>query len=1262
MPEFCTFSRKSSLGEIWDTKGNVVQKEIEIDEIARSTLTSALTMVPLSEDETFEKEVETGSSGGIFMFLRWHDLFNIIPGIVLMLLSSVATPLQTVIYGNIFEKLNRFEKGEYTSPSQFLNDTKKWCTVIMILGIYKTITTWLGLFFWMRLGEKQQSRARSIIFSSLLSRDFEWYERVKNLPGDLSQRNRCIEEIRCANSEVLGLFIHNLGSIVAFFVTAMASSWLLTLVILASTPLMVLLSWLFSKKIFKAAQAENSLNSDASKILDWSIVSSETVRMLNGKYKEMVNFNKIVECSAKAYFSLAKSAAANVGILRSLVFSMFVQGFWVGSIMVKKEKIGIDLVITCFSACLMLGSSIVELSSLLAEFNEAAAAASKLAEFINNKEGIKNDFGFMPSRCHGEIEFCDVSFSYYGRLQKALDHVSISLKPAEMNHIIGKSGAGKSTISLLLESFYSAESGFITVDGLDIVTLHKNWLRDNITVLHREPQIFDLSLKENIAIAVVNEFGSLECVPESIIDGACQFAMLNDLSSTLTTNGLNVSLSLGQLQRINLARAKLRDTPILILDEALSALDNSKKSSLFTSIRQWRKGKTTINITHDLSQISANDNVIILEGGCVSYQGRLCKSLVSLRLSYDLATRICGCYDTINSRVPLTDEEEEANFSFNSRADEEILGVKHVLSVFSILKYCHNTIENKLKMIFGLSLSLFGGLLSPIFSFSFSKLLSYLVSDTFKKGENQLVVWSCATLGISVLDGICYFFSHYILSVSAESWILNIRKESFRKINEQDMLFFESKTTKPSQLTSLLMNDTRDLRNLISEFLSITVNVFSILLVGVIWAIVSGWKLALVGLAFVLLVIIITLAYSKLSEICENHYKTAVANLENYNHHATTCIREIISLNLQDYFRTNFYLYVNAVNTKGLKRSYFTGLGLSLSDLCKGFATGTILFYGMELVAKKEYNEPQVLQVITLLTFSLAAASSLLQKLPDINRGQRAGTHIIQLLKLECSAVERGGPIRPFKLNRKGLISYKNVSFKYPWADNFTLRNVSFEVNLGDCVVLAGESGSGKSTIISTLMRLYDLKNSDISFSGCSINEIDIDWYRETLCIVPQTAKFFEGSVLENLIYGIDRFKVSESRIITALKLTNMYSFLLDHPNGLFAKIGEGANSLFSTGQLQRLSIARALVRAPKILVLDECTSNLDSMNAAIIMRLIRNLIKNTGITIILTTHDAELMKIASNIIVLQKGNVVEKGSFQDLYHLKGELYRIVGR
>lgn len=1184
------------------------------------------------------------ANGGVFHFFEKKDILHVLVASLIMCISAVGIPAQSIVYGIVMKRLSVYLKGEQTDED-FLSRCKIMCGCIILIGGARLFLESMGVFSWMTFGEVQAERARNKVYQVISTSPLQWFEETEDLAGKYSQTNRCIEEFRNGASEYLGLTIQASCAIVLLFVVAMVHSWSLTLVILGGSPIVVLVSCYFGRTTNRWAQEENYYSSLSSNILDWCFFNGSTVRIFNGKYNEIVKFNKLMDGSAKRFYKLSNAISANIGFIRSMCLLAFVQGIWFGSFLVTKDNSAINRVITCFSACLLMLSQVMQLSIMISQFSKANAAVRRIIEFIENIYVLPKFMGtgIYLEKCEGKIEFRNVTFRYPTRPNVILKDFNFCSVPNRINYIIGESGSGKSTICTLLLRLYDFEYGLIKIDGSSILNVSEKWLFDNITVAQQNPVIIEDTFRNNLAFAIRHKYTSLDDVPVDLIRESASFAMLDDLISELP-NGLDTDLSHynlsgGQRQRLEIARARLRDTLLLIFDETFTGLDTRNKNILISRIKRWRRNKSTLIITHDLKYIEPCDYVIQVGQGKVIYQGDFEDFGESSGLSFkensldykDSQSKI------VNEKFDVLPDSRCSATGLKEKEEDTENPVK-LLSIREVIKFCMHTSKCRLLIILGLLVSLLCGIVSPIFSFFFSKILGLLISVSL--GENKksdLVKWSCVVIGISCIDGLASYVSVFVLSVSSEKWVLFLRKESLRRILNQDMSYF-SKSMGPAELTALLINDTRDLRNLISEFVPAVVRFLSIILVGIVWSLIIGWKVALVGIGFVILILLVTHFYSILLRYSENKYKEKVASWEENCHEYMRNIKAMKLWTLEKHFEAKQKKNSIEVQKSGYLRAAFTGIGVGISAFLTPTAIATILYYGMYLITVGEYTYSSFLQTVTIFSFSMTNALIVFICLPRVARAQRAATYLVDLLSLPPSSTETGGFYSGLEVNDQAIISFEKVNFKYMESQPYlVLKNLSFRISQGENVAITGESGSGKSTIANLLLRLFDVSKNSIRFAGRDLNDVDIDWLRENISLVCQYNSFFEGTIYENLTYGVNPRQFVAPKVEYYLKCVNMYSFVSSLPEGMHTYIRGGQNMLFSAGQLQRLAIVRALLRYPKVLILDECTANLDSQNVSILLEFLEKHLFESNMTLIFLTHDSRITNMVDRVIVLEK-------------------------
>lgn len=241
------------------------------------------------------------------------------------------------------------------------------------------------------------------------------------------------------------------------------------------------------------------------------------------------------------------------------------------------------------------------------------------------------------------------------------------------------------------------------------------------------------------------------------------------------------------------------------------------------------------------------------------------------------------------------------------------------------------------------------------------------------------------------------------------------------------------------------------------------------------------------------------------------------------------------------------------------------------------------------------------------------------------------------------------------KLDRlEGNVSFENVSFHYHDTTKHVLNNVNIDVKAGECIALVGESGAGKSTILSMLVGFYKPTTGKILVDGIPLDELHLQSYRQKIAVVPQNTVLFSGSIRENITYGLSN--VTEEQLQKVIEMANLRDVIDEMPNGIETFIGEHGNKL-SGGQRQRIAIARAIIRNPQLILLDEATSALDNKSEFRIQEAIRELIK--GRTTFIVAHRLSTIRDADRIIVMKNGQCVEIGTYEELIAKKGEFYQL---
>ncbi|KAH9219138.1 P-loop containing nucleoside triphosphate hydrolase protein [Leptodontidium sp. 2 PMI_412] len=561
----------------------------------------------------------------LFVFTTRQHIAVIAIALLSSFLSALLKPTLAIFFGKIFSIFTKFGLGVLDGHDALVA-ISKWCVALVCLGGAAWVIEGAFLSSWMVFGELQAKCVREELFVGMLDKEMEWYDLRQDGIGSLLIRIQTqIRELQMGVSQPMGFLVYEIFGSLAALGLAFYYSWKLTLVVIATFPVAGVVFFLVSMQLGPAIEAQKRELTKASKYANTAITAINTVKAYNGQDQEVWQYYDTIKKVAASYLIQARCNAAQFGITKFLMVGLFVQGFWFGLVLVKQ---GMDpgAVLTTFYACLaaMQGLETVLPQWLVLKKGMSAGQTLK-AIMIQVKHGrvVTNMVGsFRPSSCEGDIEVKGVSFAYPSNIQQnVLNDAEFFFPAGETTFIVGTSGSGKSTLSNLLMKYYEPSRGEILVDGNPISTLDSAWLRQNITLVQQQSVLFNETVLQNI------EFGRSRPAARRDILQATRTA---DLEQTLLElpDGLHTivgsngkSLSGGQQQRVAIARARLRDAPIVILDESTSALDQASREKVSKTVREWRRGKTTIVITHDVSQILDDEYVYVLEHGNVVQEG-----------------------------------------------------------------------------------------------------------------------------------------------------------------------------------------------------------------------------------------------------------------------------------------------------------------------------------------------------------------------------------------------------------------------------------------------------------------------------------------------------------------------------------------------------------------------------------------------------------------------------------------------------------------
>ncbi|MFK7048700.1 MULTISPECIES: ABC transporter ATP-binding protein [Flavobacterium] len=364
-------------------------------------------------------------------------------------------------------------------------------------------------------------------------------------------------------------------------------------------------------------------------------------------------------------------------------------------------------------------------------------------------------------------------------------------------------------------------------------------------------------------------------------------------------------------------------------------------------------------------------------------------------------------------------------------------------------------------------------------------------------------------------------------------------------------------------------------------------------------------------------------------------------------------LKVVKGFNAESIFIQKFNDSVNRVLKLSNSIANKNNLSSPMSEFFGIVTIATLLWYGGHLVlVEKSLAGTAFIGYIALAYTILQPAKSISKSSYQVKSGLAAAERVFTLLEQESQIVDL-----PDALDKKDFtnsIKIENIHFAYA-DDNNVLKNFTIDVPKGKTIALVGQSGSGKSTIANLLTRFYDVNEGKISIDGTDIKEISMQSLRSLMGIVTQDSILFHDSIKNNLLIG--KPTATDEEIIHALKVANAYEFVINLPNGIETNIGDAGGKL-SGGQKQRLSIARAVLKNPPIMILDEATSALDTESEKLVQVALENMMQNR--TSIVIAHRLSTIQKADNIIVMQKGEIVEQGTHSELLAKNGTYSKLV--
>lgn len=510
-----------------------------------------------------------------------------------------------------------------------------------------------------------------------------------------------------------------------------------------------------------------------------------------------------------------------------------------------------------------------------------------------------------------------------------------------------------------------------------------------------------------------------------------------------------------------------------------------------------------------------------------------------------------------------------------------------------------------------------------------------------------LIYITLIQIGFLLVESVIRFVFMFVTNWLGQHVVDDIRRAVFKKVINQDLKYFDHHPI--GTLTTRTINDIESINNVFSEgLISIIADVLTIIAILIVMF-STNWKLALVCIAILPLLFIATYIFKETVKKSFQMVRRAVASLNAFVQEHISGMYIIQTLGVEDKEYTKF-VALNEEHRKAHIKSIFAySVFFPTVEIIMSIALGVLVWYGAAKMLDGEVSQGVIIAFIFYLNMLFRPMRMLADKFNTLQMGMVAAERVFSVLDSQQYLKNNGTIIAE---NLKGDIVFENVFFAYN-TGRPVLKDISFSLKEGETLALVGPTGAGKSSTINILTRMYEISSGSILIDGVNINDYDIYSLRKEVGVVLQDVFLFSGSIYDNITMFDDSFDLED--VVSICKDIGIHDFIMELPDNYHFNVRERGGSL-SQGQRQLISFARVLLYDPRILILDEATSSVDTASEILIQKAIDKLI--SGRTSIVIAHRLSTINKAQKIIVLRKGEIVEEGTHDDLLAIDNGVYQ----
>ncbi|MBR0662865.1 ABC transporter ATP-binding protein [Roseomonas hellenica] len=845
------------------------------------------------------------------------------------------------------------------------------------------------------------------------------------------------------------------------------------------------------------------------------------------------------------------------------------------------------------------------------------------------------------------IAFDGVRFAYPGGRQAAHDGLSFTIAAGECVGIVGPSGAGKSSILRLLLRQHDPQAGVIRIADQDLSGIDPASISAQVAIVAQDSTLFHGTVAENLRLGRPQ-------ATDAKLEAACRAANAHDFILALpggydaVIGERGARLSGGQRQRLAIARALLRDAPILILDEALSAVDAENEAVIQQALDRLMQGRTTLILAHRLSSVIGADRILVLDQGRVVESGthaalmrqggtyhRLMGGQASERAPSDSLV-----LDRITTAPATAANEAAGPEPRDIAADAAAIGWRETLA--SLIRYIIPW-RGKLALTV-----LFG--IGRVIAFIGVGVLGALLIAALRDNAPILAL-SVALLVAAPLAGGLHWLESWLAHDMAYRLLAEMRIALFARLDALGPAYLLRR--RAGDLVSLATTDVETVEYFYAH--TIAPAVVAALVPATVLAVlaIAAWPLALALLPFLLYAALSPLLGRARIDRMGGEARSALGGIGAHVTETIQGLADLLAFQAVPARRQAFLDHVAAYQRRRLALLHDQSRASAGLEVATGLGGLAVAATGAALVAAGRLDAALLPLLILLAIAAFLPVSEIAQV------GRQLADTIASTRRLRV--VEREEPLvtdgerEPMAPRGGSAVGFESLRFTYPGRARPALAGLDLVVPAGRTVALVGPSGAGKSTVANLLLRFWDPQEGRVTLDGVDLRRLTLDGLRRHVALVAQDTYLFNDTLEANI--RLARPEASAEDLVRAIGNAALTPFVAGLPQGLATPVGERGVQL-SGGQRQRIAIARAFLKDAPVLVLDEATSHLDAISEAQVRAALEALMQDR--TVLVIAHRLSTIRNADAILVMQDGRVVESGSHAELLARGGAYARLV--